>query len=402
MLEPLPALRLKRHEDRRLRAGHLWVFSNEIDVQATPLSGFEPGTLVEVQAQDGRPLGVATLNPQALICARLLDRDRAVRPDAAWFAARIARALAWRQRCGLGDHGRIVFGESDGLPGLVVDRFGPTLVAQSATLGMDRLRPAIDAALAAVLAPKTLYWKNDASARELEGLPKYTETVGAPPVEPLPVFEAGLAMAALPVSGQKTGWFYDQAANRDRLVPWLSGVRVLDVFSYVGAWSLRALAAGAREAWAIDASARALEVFREQAAAHGWADRTQALHGDAFQRLAELAASGERFDVVIVDPPAFAKRKRDLPKAAQAYRKLFEAAMRVCTDEGLLVACSCSWHYPRTALVEGIQQAAARSGRAARLVAMLGQGPDHPVHPAIPETDYLKGAIVRVHRESSR
>jgi 23S rRNA (cytosine1962-C5)-methyltransferase len=389
----LPALRLKRNEDRRLHAGHLWVFSNEVDTQQTPLHKFQAGDLVRVLAHNDRALGLAYVNPQSLICARMLDSWRV--PDTAWFKARLATALRLRERLYAAPYYRLVHGESDGLPGLVVDRFGDTCVVQIGTAGMERFKAEIVAALQGILGTRALVFKNDGSARELEGLPSYVEQAVGPSAELTVVVEDGLSFQVPLQGGQKTGWFFDQAANRRALAKYIRPeARVLDVFSYVGAWGVRAAASGAGSVCCVDSSAAALELAVRNGRDNGF--DIEARRGDAFDVLEELAREGARFDVVIVDPPAFAKRKKDLPKAQAAYKRLNQLALRLLAEDGILVSCSCSYHLSAEDLQDAIGKAARGAEVHVQLLEMGGQGPDHPVHPAIPETRYLKTYFCRV------
>jgi 23S rRNA (cytosine1962-C5)-methyltransferase len=389
----LPVLRLKRNEDRRLHAGHLWIFSNEVDTQQTPLTKFKAGELVRVLAHNDRALGLAYVNPQSLISARLLETWKL--PDVSWLAARMRAALALRERLYAKPYYRLVYGESDGLPGLVVDRYGAACVVQIGTAGMERLKPQIQEALIQVLQCQALLFKNDGSSREMEGLPSYVEAA-TPDFDALGrVIEDGLEFQTPLAEGQKTGWFFDQAANRRTLVKYVSnGARVLDVFSYVGAWGVRAARSGAREVLCVDSSAAALEL------AAGNAERNRAnivaVKGDAFDVLEDLAKKRSRFDVVIIDPPAFAKRKKDLPKALAAYKRLNQLAMQVINDDGILVSCSCSYHVSPEDLQDAIAKAARAADKHLQILESGGQAPDHPVHPAIPETRYLKAYFCRV------
>jgi 23S rRNA (cytosine1962-C5)-methyltransferase len=390
---PLPALRLKRNEDRRLHAGHLWVYSNEVDTQQTPLTKFEPGELVRVLAHNDRPLGLAYVNPQSLISARLLQTW--TEPDAAWFAARIRGALALRERLYAAPYYRAVYGESDGLPGLVVDRYAARCVVQIGTAGMERLKAHIQAAVFEVLDCDALLYKNDGGARELEGLPSYVEAVNGTFTEPGLVIEDGLNFMAPLAEGQKTGWFFDQAANRRALPKYVrKGARVLDVFSYVGAWAVRAATAGAAEVISVDSSAPALELAARNGARNGVTVATR--KGDAFEVLEQLARDADRFDLVIVDPPAFAKRRKDLPKALAAYKRLNQLALRLLARDGILVSCSCSHHVSAEDLQDAIAKAARAAVKHLQILEFGGQAPDHPVHPAIPETRYLKCYFCRV------
>ena len=394
----VPELRLKRSEDRRINAGHPWVFSNEVDTARTPLVALASGAQVRLVSERDRFLGFAYVNPHALICARIMSRD-AQRPiDESLLVERLEVALALRQRLSQEPYGRVVFGESDLLPGLVLDRFGEVVVGQIATAGMEALRPAVEAAVRRVLKPKVLYWKNDSGARALEQLPAFSGAAfGTAPAQ-LAVREAGLEFSAPLAEGQKTGWFYDQTANRALLGRFLSrGARVLDVCSYVGAWAVTALRHGAGSATCVDASALALDFAQRNAASAGYQLAT--LRGDAFEVLQGLQQSGTRFDAVILDPPAFIKRRKDIPQGLAAYRKLNQLALNLIERDGLLVSCSCSYHLEEQQLLNAVQSAARHSARFAQILAFGGQSPDHPVHPAIPETRYLKALFCHVARD---
>jgi 23S rRNA (cytosine1962-C5)-methyltransferase len=392
----VPVLKLKRGEDRRLRAGHLWIFSNEVDTTATPLTQFEPGAAVQVHSDRDQFLGFAYVNPRTLIAARIVTRDAAYPLDGSLLVHRLRVALALREKLYREPYYRLVFGESDGLPGLVLDRYGDVLVAQSGTAGIDRLRAEIEAAVAKVVGTKTLIWKNDSGARELEGLALEVSAAQSAPIpEEITVREQGAQFVAPLAQGQKTGWFYDQAANRERLRRSLpAGARVLDVCSYVGAWAVTALKGGAGSATCVDSSATALGHVGRNAEANGV--RVETLRDDAFDALKALQEKGARYDVVILDPPAFAKRKKDLPQASAAYRKLNQLALPLIDRDGLLVSCSCSYHMPADDLAAAIQGAARHTSRFVQILELGGQSPDHPVHPAIPETRYLKAFFCRV------
>jgi 23S rRNA (cytosine1962-C5)-methyltransferase len=389
----LPVLRLKRNEDRRLHAGHLWVFSNEVDTVQTPLTRFAAGELVRVLAHNDRALGLAYVNPKSLISARMLGTWQP--PDVAWFVARLRVAQALRERLYAEPFYRLVYGESDGLPGLVVDRYGTQCVVQIGTAGMELLKPQIQSAILEVLRPEGLLFKNDSSSRELEGLPTYIEVAQGGFDECGLVIEDGLAFSAPLALGQKTGWFFDQAANRAALPKYVrAGAQVLDVFSYVGAWAVRAARAGASAVTCVDSSASALELAVQNAARNHV--QVTPRKGDAFDILEALVSEGMRFDVVIVDPPAFAKRRKDLPKALAAYKRLNQLAMLLLNDDGILVSCSCSYHVTAPDLQDAIAKAARAADKHLQILELGGQAPDHPVHPAIAETRYLKAYFCRV------
>jgi 23S rRNA (cytosine1962-C5)-methyltransferase len=389
----LAALRLQRNEDRRLNAGHLWVFSNEVDSRQTPLDKFEAGELVRVLAHNDRALGLAYVNPRSLISARLLETWQI--PDTAWFEGRIRRALELRECLYAEPYYRLVYGESDALPGLIIDRYGPRCVAQIGTAGMELFKPQITEALLRVVACETLIYKNDAASRELEGLPAYVEAAKGRLESAGEVHEGGLKFKVPLAEGQKTGWFFDQTANRDALARYVrTGARVLDVFSYIGAWGVRAAHGGAAEVTCVDSSAAALELAVENAALNSLKLATR--RGDGFDVLESLGGAQAKFDVVIIDPPAFAKRKKDLPKALAAYRRLNQLAIQVLAPGGILVSCSCSYHVGATELEDAIAKAARAAQRQLQVLEARGQSPDHPVHPAIPETRYLKAYFCRV------
>ena len=398
MSSDVSILKLKRGEDRRIRSGHLWIFSNEIDTAATPLAGFVAGAQARVFSDRDQFLGHAYVNPHALICARIVGRDVAQPLDRALIEQRLKVALALRERLNPAPYYRLVFGESDQLPGLVLDRYGDVLVGQIATAGMETLKPDVEAAVREVIRPATLYWKNDSGARDLEHLSQSAEVAFGSVPEEIEVVESGLRFLAPLAEGQKTGWFYDQTANRQRLIRYLPpGARVLDVCSYVGAWSVTALRNGASTARCVDSSQLSLDFCQRNAADNGV--RLETVREDAFDALKALHAQGQRFDVVILDPPAFIKRKKDIPQGQAAYRKLNQLALELIDGDGLLVSCSCSYHLAADDLVNAIQAGARHSGLFVQILESGGQSPDHPVHPAIPETRYLKAFFCRVTRE---
>jgi 23S rRNA (cytosine1962-C5)-methyltransferase len=393
----LPELRLKRGEDRRLSAGHLWVFSNEVDTARTPLPGFEPGSLCRILSDRDKFLGYAYVNPHSLICARILGRDPEYPPNKSLIAHRLQVAQSLRRSLYDRPFYRLVYGESDALPGLVLDRFGDIVVGQIATAGMEAMRADVEAAVRKTIEPSAMLWKNDAGVRELEGLPSYVEPAFGEVPELVDVEEGGVTFRIPLGGGQKTGWFFDQAANRLALRKYVGGSRVLDVFSYLGAWGLGALRAGATEVTCVDSSAPALEGLQAAAAANGLKAAT--IRGDAFDVMERLHAEKRRFDVVVIDPPAFIKRKKDIPKGEAAYRRLNQLAIQLLERDGFLVSCSCSYHLEPQQLLAAIQRGARHLDRFAQIVEVGGQAPDHPIHPAIPETRYLKAYFCRIVRD---
>jgi 23S rRNA (cytosine1962-C5)-methyltransferase len=391
-----PPLRLKRHEARRLRAGHPWVFSNEVDAGVTPLTSFESGEAVEVQDDHGKSIGTGYVNPHSLICARLVSRDRSYPWSASLIVHRLKVALSLRKRLFEQPFYRLVYGESDGLPGLTVDRYDQVLVTQITTAGMERMKSEIITGLDKVLRPSAIYLRNDNSIRALEGLPQYVEAPMGEIPEQIRLTEYGVDFDVPMQGGQKTGWYFDQRDNRARVRTLVKGKRALDVFSYIGAWGVQAATAGAATVTCIDDSQSALERALENAALNAVAEMIDTRRGDAFKVLQDLYAAGERFDVVILDPPAFIKRKKNLKGGTAAYRRLNELAIRLLTKDAILVSCSCSYHLSRDDLVAQMFAAARHLNHGMQILKVGGQALDHPIHPAIPETAYLKAVFARI------
>lgn len=393
-------LLLRKDQERRLLAGHCWIYSNEVDTGATPLKDLEAGEPVEVLSAPGRWIGHGYVNPHSLICSRLVSRERSRPLSPALWVARIHQALALRERLYERPYYRLVFGESDGLPGLIVDRYGDLLAVQITTAGIERVRGEILAALEQILRPAAMVLRNDTAVRELEGLDQGVEIVLGEPTDELTLTEGGpggdLELRISPLSGQKTGWFYDQSENRARLGRFGVGERVLDVCSYIGAWGLRAAALGAREVTCVDSSYGALERVTENAARNRLGDRVKTLQGDAFEVLRALKEEKRRFDTLILDPPAFIKRRRDEKEGTQAYSRLNRLALELIEPGGLLITSSCSFHLGRDAFLRTVQNAGRRADVSLQLLEIGQQGPDHPVHPAIAETAYLKTFYLRV------
>ncbi len=339
-----PTLRLKKDQERRLLAGHCWIYSNEVDTQATPLKDFEPGQPVEILSHRGRWIGHGYVNPHSLICARLVSRASKRPLSPALWTQRMRMALDLRERLYARPFYRLIFGESDGLPGLIVDRYGDLLAVQITTAGMERERADVLTALEQVLRPKTIVLRNDTPVRELEGLEQGVETVLGDPPGDLELEEGGTRFLVSPLSGQKTGWFYDQAENRTRLRRFGTPNRVLDVCSYVGAWGVQTAVAGAEEVVCVDSSPAALERVGENADRNGVVSRVSGLQGDAFDVLRVLREQQERFDLVILDPPAFIKRRKDEKEGVRAYERLNRLGLELLESGGLLVTSSCSFH----------------------------------------------------------
>jgi 23S rRNA (cytosine1962-C5)-methyltransferase len=400
MTEQYPEIYLRPHEEKRIRQGHHWVYSNEVDTQRSPLKGLQAGDIAQLLGSNGKPLGVVTVNPHSLICGRLMARDATQLIDQAFFKRRIKRALALRQRHYPQPFYRLVYGDSDGLSGLVIDRFGDVLVAQTNTVAMEQRQDIIVAALLDLLKPSAIVFKNDSQARKLEQLPETVSVAYGEAPEQVELLENDVTFIAPLLEGQKTGWFYDHRDNRQYLQQLAKGKRVLDLFSYVGGWGLQAAHAGASEVYCVDASELALDYAEANAQRQGCLDRSVFVQGDAFAAAEQLAEAGERFDIVVADPPAFIKRKKDIGSGKQAYKRINQLAMRLLNPEGVLVAASCSMHMHRQDMIEVVRGGARHIDRFARVIHQGGQAVDHPVHPAIPETEYLKAIFCDISRDN--
>ncbi len=378
--------------DRRIRLGHAWVFSNEVDVGRSALTAFSPGDIAVVRDSFGKPVGTAYVNPGALICARILTGDAKAVIDATWWLGRFARAFALREHVYATPHYRAVYGESDGCPGLVVDRYGDVLVAQLNTAGIVRMRESIVQALQEVSNARGILLRSAGSVRQIEGIDEFDEPIGEVP-DVADVQEDNAVFSAPLRRGQKTGYFFDQRDNRSRLGRYVSGKRVLDMYSYIGSWGIRAARFGASQVVCSDSSQLALDHARENA------DRNQvnieAVQGDALDVLGSFAREGRRFDVVVVDPPALIKRRKDAQAGQAHYQRLNRLALAVLEKDGVLVSCSCSHHLEPAMLQRAILGAAKDAGRRVQILERHAHAPDHPIHPAMPETEYLKAFFVR-------
>ncbi len=383
-----PVLRLRAGCERRLRSGHPWLYSNEI----RPNPELEPGSLVRVMTADGKIFGVAYYNPHSLIAARMLSRSRDAVIDRRFLELRLRRALDLRARMFAEPFYRLLHAEGDGLPGFVLDRYGEHLVVQLNTAGAERLWPLLAEALDALLPARSILLRNDAAVRELEGLPREVRRWRGEPPRRVELIENDLVFPVDPEHGQKTGWYYDQRLNRALVRLFARDQRVLDLYGYSGAFALNALAAGAREALVVDASAPALELARESAARQGVASRLATERCEVFEILDRFARERRRFGLVLADPPSFVKSRKTLASGLRAYRRLAELAARVTAENGVLCVSCCSHNVPVDAFLRELQLGIKAATRGARRLALCGQAPDHPVHPMLAETAYLKFA----------
>lgn len=392
----LPILRLNPNADRRIRAGHLWVYSNEVNNSISPLQGFISGDQAILENATGKSLGVVVLSPNNLICARIISRNTDHVLNKSLLVHRIQVALSLRERIFDKPYYRLVYGDADLLPGLIVDRFGDILVAQLNSAAMEQHKEEIQAALIQVLKPTGILWKNDSSSRNAEALPSYVEVAYGDVPEWASLEENGVRFEAPIIEGQKTGWFYDHRFNRAHLMPYVKEKRVLDLFSYIGGWGIQAATYGAREVTCIDSSSFALDGVERNATLNNVAEKITCIEGDVFKAMKELKANNDKFDIIIADPPAFIKRKKDFKNGQAAYHRLNELAVRLLEKDGLLVSASCSMHLAEETLVDIVQAAARHNDRFAQIIERGGQGPDHPVHPAIVETRYIKSLFCRI------
>jgi 23S rRNA (cytosine1962-C5)-methyltransferase len=395
MSQPSTDLYLRKGADRRLRGGHLWVYSNEVDSKKTPLGQFESGDMVCVRAADGSVLGSAYMEPQSLICGRVYTLRERRELDESLLKFLIGRALFGRQAAFEKPFYRLVFGDSDYLPGLIVDRFGDYLVVQLNNAGIERCEAAIFRVLIDLLQPAGILLRADSRSRKELGLPDRKEVVYGDVPRQLELEENGVRFMAPVWDGQKTGWFYDHRMARARLAAHVSGKDVLDVYSYIGGWGIQAAAFGASSVCCLDSSGPALEGVMDNARRNGLENVVNTLQGSAAEAMAGMQTDGDKFDVVILDPPAFVQRRKDLKKGIAAYRRINELGLRLLRPGGVLVSGSCSMHLSRADLMSAIQGAANRAGAQLQIIEQGAQGPDHPIHPAIPETEYLKAIFAR-------
>jgi 23S rRNA (cytosine1962-C5)-methyltransferase len=390
-----PTISLLPGRHKRARAGHPWVYSNEIAMDNTAKK-LRPGTLVRLAAATGEPLGVAMFNPHTLIAARLLDRDPAATVDAEFLRQRLARALRLRERLYPGGFYRLIHAEADGLPGLIVDRYGEAVVVQANTAGMDRLLPELLEALDRELVPKTVVLRNDSPARGLETLATEVKLAKGELGGPIEVLENGCRFLVDLQGGQKTGWFFDQRDNRAAVARVAASAKVLELYTYGGGFAIAAARGGAREVLAIDRSAPALTLAEDSARRNGVDAMCRFARGEAFEELERRSAAGERFDVVIADPPAFVKSRKDLAAGLRGYRKLVRLAAQVVAPGGFLFIASCSHNVERAMFDDEVRRGLADAERPGRILLASGAAADHPTHPALPESVYLKASLIQL------
>ncbi|MDD2804667.1 MAG: class I SAM-dependent rRNA methyltransferase [Elusimicrobiales bacterium] len=387
-------LKLKREALKRRAFGHAWVFSNELELVDTSIP---PGTVCGLTYPDGRPAGVGFFNPKSLIAVRLLVQNTNVLPGD-FLKERLAAALKYREELGVDRACRLCFGESDGLPGLVVDRYGDAVVIELLSAGMELLKDQLTAALTDLLRPKGIYYKNDHQFRELEGLKSYEETAFGVMPEKVRIEENGLKYDIPMAGGQKTGWYFDQRENRAALEPFFKGRRVLDLHTYLGAFAITAAKAGAEAVWAVDSSEKAIEAAQANAALNGVEGKVL-FRKEKAERLIEALEAGdlpEKPDFILLDPPNIVRNKKHLPQALKMLSRMAGAALKSLPKGGYLAVSTCSHHISRGMFVETLSAAASKAGRQAVMVELRGQAKDHPILISMPETEYLHFALLRV------
>jgi 23S rRNA (cytosine1962-C5)-methyltransferase len=379
--------------DARLRSGHLWVYRTEIArIEGNP----EDGDAVRVRTASGRHLGTGFLNTRSAIAVRLLtSEDREI--DEGFLADRLNRAVSLRTRLAApAEACRLVYSEGDYLPGLIVDRYADLLVVQTLTLGMDRRKDLLVRLLMEIAGPRGVYARNDPAVRRLEGLPRESGWIAGGGPARVEIEEGESRFIVDVAGGQKTGFFLDQRENRTRVADLAMGADVLDCFAYTGAWGIRAARRGAASVVGIEISEAAATLAEENAARNGCADRCRWLRENAFDGLRRLASAGPSFDLAIIDPPAFVKTRAALAQGLGGYKEINLRALKVLRPNSWLVTCSCSYHVDEPALTAVVWDAARDAKRRIRIVESRSQARDHPVHPAMPETRYLKCLILAV------
>ena len=394
MSASLPIIRLRPREGRRVKAGAPWAFSNEIVMDAAA-KALAPGSAVALADDKGTQIGVGYFNPRSLIAVRLLTPPGTdINKDL--LAGRLRRAHRLRERLYDAPFYRLVHAEGDGLPGLVVDRFDSTLAVQVTTAGMECLTADLIAVLGDILSPACIILRNDTPARGLEGLESYVRVAMGTGARRVPVEENGVHYFADVESGQKSGWYFDQRDNRAFMAKLAQGARVLDAYCYTGGFGIAAAVAGAARVTCLDSSESALAFARAAAEANGVAPRCDFIKGDAFAQLERMGVEGARFDIVICDPPPFAPSRKDVEAGARAYRKLARLASALVAPGGFLLLASCSHNVLPERFAAECAMGLSRANREAALIRQAGTGPDHPVHPMLPETAYLKALVYSV------
>lgn len=398
MAAPNPTVWLKPGREKSLRRRHPWVFSGAIERVDGQV---QPGSTVDVVASSGEFCGRAAYSPTSQIRARIWTFETSEVIDAAFFRRRLARAVESRRRLTLLDVHcacRLVFSESDGLPGLIVDRYGEYLVCQFLSAGAEAWRTTIVELLGELCAPRGIYERSEGGARHKEGLPSRRELLaGAEPPAALEIIAGGARLVVDIANGQKTGAYLDQQRNRERVAAHARDADVLDAFSYTGGFAIACLHAGARRATLIDSSADALELAKRETAANDVGDRCRFVVANVFDELRAVRDSGTRFDLVVLDPPKFVHSADQVTAGSRGYKDINMLGLALVRPGGVLATFSCSGHVDAALFQKIVAGAAVDAGRTAQILERLSQPADHPVATEFPEADYLKGLLLRVH-----
>ncbi len=390
----IKTLKLKREAIKRRAFGHAWVFSNELEAVDTSIP---PGTICGLLYPDGKPAGVGFFNPKSLIAIRLLVQNTMDLPEN-FVKTRLEAALEYRRTLGIERACRLCFGESDGLPGLVVDRYEDTVVVEILSAGMELLKAQVTEALKDLLKPRGIFYKNTHQFRVLEGLTSYEETAYGTIPEKIKIEENGLQYNIPMAGSQKTGWYFDQRENRAALEPFFEGRKVLDLHTYLGGFAITAARAGAQAVWAVDSSEKAIEAAEENAAMNGLKGKI-IFRKEKAERLLEALENGQlpdKPDFILLDPPNIVHNKKHLPQALKMLSRMAGAAVKALPRGGYLAVSTCSHHISRGMFVETLSGAVAKAGKKAMLVELRGQAKDHPILISMPETEYLHFALLRV------
>src|SRR3972149_832658 len=387
-------IKLKKGADKRIRSGHLWIFSNEI---TDKLKKYKGGDIADLYSYKGEFLGRGYINPLSLIAIRILTYKKED-IDTNFFYNRINRALSYRKEMYPDANSyRVVFGESDFLPGLIVDKYEDYLIVQILSLGMEIRKDTILNALEDVFHPAGIIERNDVAVRELEGLKIHKGILKGDLKANIIIRENGVKFEVDILNGQKTGFFFDQRENRQVIKKYVKkGGRVLDCFCYSGAWSIHSARNGADEVIGLDSSDDAIKLAKRNAEINGFSERCRFKNVDVFDELRRLVSVGEKFDAIILDPPAFVKSAGKVKEALKGYKEINLQAMKLLKNGGILITCSCSYHIDKETFRDMLIQAASDSERDFRIIEFRGQAPDHPVLLSMRETEYLKCAVLKM------
>ncbi len=390
----MTSLRINEHAARRLKLGYPWIFRSEL-VAAREIAGLEAGQVVDYVREKGEFVARGFFNPKPQLVGRVLTQDSNAEINARFVKNRVASALALREKLYAQPYYRLVHAESDGLPGLIVDRYGDVVVCQVNTAGMQVLWPHVEAALQSLVKPGAIVLRNDTGAREVEGLEEEKRVIGTLPKEGVTIVENDTRFHVDVTEGQKTGWFFDQRENRAWVAQLSKGAPMIDIFCHTGGFGVTALRHGAESATFVDSSAPALAMVAKNAALNGFEAKAKTVEGKAFDVMEKMAGEGRTFPVVSVDPPAFIKARKDMAAGMRGYAKLAKLSEPLVAKGGYLYFASCSSHADANELADAVTEGMSKSGRAFQLIKVTGAAPDHPVQPLLPETSYLKGLTFR-------